>query len=92
MEDAYLEQAMLLDVLEHIENDKEFLILIKKKLKINGRLLITVPAFEKLWSSEDDAAGHFRRYTIERPKLHGGTSGLPNYNQHLFFWLSVYAN
>lgn len=65
VEDAYFEQAMLLDVLEHIENDKEFLMLIRKKLKINGRLLITVPAFEELWSSEDDAAGHFRRYTIE---------------------------
>lgn len=65
VEDACFDQAMLLDVLEHIENDKEFLMLIRKKLKTNGRLLITVPAFEKLWSSEDDAAGHFRRYTIE---------------------------
>lgn len=27
---------------------------------------MTVPAFMKLWSSEDESAGHFRRYTIEQ--------------------------
>lgn len=27
-------------------------------------MLIAVPAFKVLWSSEDDAAGHFRRYRL----------------------------
>ena len=53
----------ILDVLEHIENDAEFLRTIKKKLIIGGHLLITVPAFASLWSSEDEAVGHYRRYT-----------------------------
>lgn len=60
--DGSIPQAMMLDVLEHIEDDAGFLSLLNKKLPINGRVLITVPALKCLWSSEDDAAGHFRRY------------------------------
>lgn len=55
-------QMMLLDVLEHIEDDEGFIKLIHAKMKQGGRLLITVPAFKCLWSSEDDVAGHFVRY------------------------------
>lgn len=57
-------QALLLDVLEHIEDDRKFLSLISQKLPGGGILLITVPAFGCLWSSEDEAAGHYRRYRI----------------------------
>ena len=38
--------------------------LLRKKMKRKGICLITVPAFMCLWSSEDDAAGHFRRYRL----------------------------
>lgn len=62
VDDNCIESMMLLDVLEHIEDDNEFLKLLYKKMSIKGRCLITVPAFKSLWSSEDDAAGHFRRY------------------------------
>ena len=54
----------MFDVLEHVENDEEFLKLIKGILKPNGRLYITVPAYQFLWSVADVDAGHFRRYTI----------------------------
>ena len=53
----------LLDVLEHIENDQEFLKNLKSYLKRGGFLLITVPAYKFLWSEHDEALGHFRRYT-----------------------------
>jgi 2-polyprenyl-3-methyl-5-hydroxy-6-metoxy-1,4-benzoquinol methylase len=53
----------ILDVLEHIENDFDFLRTLKNKLITDGRILLTVPAFMALWSSEDKAVGHFRRYT-----------------------------
>ncbi len=62
--DESIEQALLLDVLEHIEDDDAFIKLLYKKMKSKGRLLITVPAFMSLWSSEDEVAGHFRRYRI----------------------------
>lgn len=52
----------LLDVLEHIDDDQKALLAIRALLKENGRLLITVPAFPILWSSNDEIAEHRRRY------------------------------
>lgn len=54
----------IFDVLEHIDNDMEFLISIKNLLAPNGMLYLTVPAYQFLWSHEDKVAGHFRRYTL----------------------------
>ncbi len=61
-----IDQVLLLDVLEHIEKDAEFLKMIHQKLVKKGKILITVPAFSLLWSSEDDAAGHYRRYRLKQ--------------------------
>jgi ubiquinone/menaquinone biosynthesis C-methylase UbiE len=54
---------MYLDVLEHIENDKEELINAYRSLKTNGKLIINVPAFEHLYSKFDKDVGHYRRYS-----------------------------
>ena len=62
--DRSLYNAMLFDVLEHIENDEAFLNDLSLKMEKDGVLLLSVPAFSSLWSSEDDIDGHFRRYTI----------------------------
>lgn len=51
------------DVVEHIGDDHLFLLGVRKLLAPGGMLYVTVPAFGWLWSSEDDLAGHFRRYT-----------------------------
>lgn len=56
-------QVLLLDVLEHIEDDMGFLGLLNRKISRGGWLLLTVPAYKILWSSEDDYANHYRRYT-----------------------------
>jgi len=64
--DGSIEQILLLDVLEHIEDDTGFLNLIRQKLARHGKLLVTVPAFQALWSSEDEEAGHYRRYTLKQ--------------------------
>lgn len=55
----------LFDVVEHIENDVDFLKSIHYYLEKNGYVFITVPAFNALWSNEDVDAGHYRRYTTE---------------------------
>lgn len=54
----------LFDVVEHIEDDLAFLRSIRELLKDGGRLYATVPAYSMLWSSEDEKAGHFRRYSL----------------------------
>jgi SAM-dependent methyltransferase len=54
------------DVLEHIADDLGFLKLLAVSLVKGGRLYLTVPALDCLWSDEDDRAGHFRRYTCNQ--------------------------
>ncbi len=73
--DGEYKQVLLLDVLEHIEDDQEFLNLLYRKISEGGVLLITVPAFMCLWSSEDDYAKHFRRYTEEELREKAEKSG-----------------
>lgn len=49
-----------LEVLEHIEDDKEFL---SKLVGYSKKyVLISVPAKQKLYDSSDESVGHFRRY------------------------------
>jgi SAM-dependent methyltransferase len=59
-----LPAAGLFDVLEHVQDDMSVLRLLDTLLVPGGRLYLTVPAFQLLWSSEDDLTGHYRRYTI----------------------------
>ncbi len=58
-----LDAVGLFDVLEHIQNDAAFLASLHRLMSPAGRIYLTVPAFQRLWSSEDEFAGHHRRYT-----------------------------
>lgn len=58
--------VVLLDVLEHIEDDVGFLRRLGACLRPGGRLLVKVPAGEWLYSPMDVTVGHFRRYTKQR--------------------------
>ncbi len=60
--DASFDLILMMDVLEHIEDDAEFLRLVCRKLKPDGNVLITVPAFQRLFSLHDEELRHFRRY------------------------------
>ncbi len=59
-----IHSAGLFDVVEHIEEDTEFLKRMNSYLGDEGYVYITVPAYNILWSKEDEDTGHFRRYTI----------------------------
>lgn len=59
-----LPAAGLFDVIEHIEDDAEFLSHINQLLIPEGKLYLTAPAYQTLWSQEDVTAGHFRRYRL----------------------------
>ncbi len=52
----------LLDVLEHIDDDRATLEAVHRLLAPAGQLLITVPAFPFLWGAHDVAHHHQRRY------------------------------
>ncbi len=53
----------LLDVLEHVEEDQASLESIARKLAPGGRILVTVPAYQWMWSAHDEAHHHKRRYS-----------------------------
>jgi SAM-dependent methyltransferase len=52
----------LLDVLEHVPDDRSGLVAIRERLKPGGKLLVTVPANKWMWSAHDVAHHHHRRY------------------------------
>lgn len=54
----------LFDVLEHVEDDRAFIAGLYKNLQREGRIYLTVPAYNFLWSFEDKISGHFRRYNL----------------------------
>jgi SAM-dependent methyltransferase len=61
LRDSY-DVICLFDVLEHIEDEQGALEWIDDHLAPGGVLLLTVPAFDFLWSRHDELAHHFRRY------------------------------
>lgn len=54
--------VVLLDVLEHIDRDRESLAALRTVMKPGAHVLITVPAFAFLWSKHDEIHHHKRRY------------------------------
>ena len=50
------------DVLEHIADDAGFLRDLHRVLRDNGHVLVTVPAYQFLWSDLDRLLYHVRRY------------------------------
>ena len=58
----FYDLILLADVIEHVEQPKELLKDLKKFLKKDGHILITVPAYQFLFSKKDKVLGHYRRY------------------------------
>jgi 2-polyprenyl-3-methyl-5-hydroxy-6-metoxy-1,4-benzoquinol methylase len=56
---------LMLDVLEHVSNPVDVLRHALNLLTSSGRILITVPAFNALWTNQDVVNQHFTRYTKE---------------------------
>jgi len=85
----------LLDVLEHVADDRASLVSIAERLRPGGKLLLTVPAHPWMWSAHDVVNHHKRRYTkkgfrevIERAGL---KVELLSYFNSLLFPLAVAA-
>ncbi len=57
------DRVIMVNVLEHIEDDTAALVAIHRVLRPGGYALIFVPAMPFLFSRMDQALGHMRRYT-----------------------------
>lgn len=58
-----LDSLVLMDILEHVEDDDAFLKEALDKLAADGTLFITVPAMQLLFSAHDRFLNHHRRYS-----------------------------
>jgi SAM-dependent methyltransferase len=63
--DAY-DIVLLLDVIEHLQDDVAGLRASAAVLKPGGHMIVTVPAYQWLWSDWDELHHHFRRYDARR--------------------------
>lgn len=76
---------LMMDVLEHVDNDIALLSDYAGKMPVGGRILITVPAFQFLWSGHDIFLEHRRRYTAMQLEKVVENSGLKTLKTRYFF-------
>lgn len=60
---GWAEVVLLLDVIEHVDDDVAALCAARAGVGEGGLLVVTVPAYQWLWSGHDVVLGHRRRYT-----------------------------
>lgn len=60
---------LLLDVLEHVEDDFAQFSAIASAARVGAHILVTVPADPSLWSDHDVSHGHYRRYESDRLEM-----------------------
>ena len=60
--DATFDLVTCLDVIEHTPDDRATLAELRRVTRPGGLLVVTVPAYQALWSWHDEVNRHFRRY------------------------------
>ena len=58
-----LDTLVLMNVLEHLEDDHQVLEQLKRRLKPGGRVVLLVPAANWAFGKLDERLGHYRRYS-----------------------------
>lgn len=68
--------VLMMDVLEHVDDDRGLVRLYADKVKSGAHFLVTVPAFRSLWSGHDVFLEHKRRYRLTEIEAVMGDAGL----------------
>ena len=84
---AECDLILMMDVLEHVDDDAALLHQFVKQLRYGGLIVITVPAFQFLWSGHDDFLEHRRRYTLRDLEHLVNKEGLEIINGRYFYGL-----
>ena len=61
--DGSFDVVTCLDVIEHTPDDVRSLAELRRVTRAGGTLIVTVPAYPRLWSRHDELNRHYRRYT-----------------------------
>ena len=81
--------VLMLDVLEHLPDAEGALRHARSLLEPDGRLVVTVPAFQWLWTHHDDLNRHYVRYTESTLRDVAGRAGLRVEESRYFFHWTV---
>jgi hypothetical protein len=77
--------VLMMDVLEHVEDDHGLLSQYVATAPAGASFLISVPAFQFLWSPHDEYLGHFRRYRLSEVEQLVRRAGLDAVTGTYFF-------
>jgi len=89
MADQSCDTIIMVNVLEHIEDDGAAIEALHRVLKPGGRLLLFVPALQFLYSELDRKHGHFRRYHLAPLSCKLNMYGFKIHNKRYFDLLGV---
>lgn len=64
--DGAFDVVSAFDVVEHCDDEVAAMSELARVLSPDGRLMISVPAYQWAWTDHDEQAGHYRRYTQKR--------------------------
>lgn len=68
--------VLMMDVLEHVADDADLVAAYAGRVGAGTRFLITVPAFQWMWSGHDVLLQHHRRYTLRQIEAAATRGGL----------------
>jgi SAM-dependent methyltransferase len=74
-DDATFDLITCLDVIEHVPDDVVALAELRRVASPGAWLLVTVPAYQALWSRHDEANHHFRRYSRSSLRVAARSAG-----------------
>ena len=77
--DGEFDVVFMLDVLEHIDDDRAALEQVRERLCPGGRFFLSVPAHPFLWSRHDEVNLHRRRYKRAELSAEARGSGVPHH-------------
>ncbi|MDZ7628298.1 MAG: methyltransferase domain-containing protein [Parvularculaceae bacterium] len=77
--------VLMIDVIEHVDDDVALVADYAAIAPAGARFIISVPAFNFLWSSHDDFLEHRRRYTLETLEQTVIAAGLKPLSTRYFF-------
>jgi len=87
LDGGQIDLILLLDVIEHIEHDVEFLTSLRALPSFDEKtqIIITVPSFQSLFCARDKFLGHYRRYSEKMLLQHIEKAGLKQIKSGYFF-------
>ncbi len=77
--------VLMMDVIEHVADDRGLVADYVAKVDRGTRFVVTVPAFQWLWSGHDVFLEHYRRYTVAGAEAVLRTAGLTVERGHYFY-------